>query len=56
MPQLKAVPQTIYPDKDSLEEAAQYIMDQVPITDPNEVYALLMVYHNTLLKELNHGS
>jgi len=56
MPQLKPVPQTVYPEKDSLDDAAQHILDQVPITDPNEAYALLMEYHNTLLKEINHGS
>ncbi|MCD1628490.1 hypothetical protein [Marinobacter shengliensis] len=50
MQQLKPVPQTIYPEKDSLDEAAQFVLDQVPITDPNEAYALLMTYHNTLLK------
>ena len=55
MPQLKPVPQTIYPEKDSLDEAAQHVLDQVPITDPNEAYALLMEYHNTLLKEISNG-
>ena len=56
MTQLKPIPQTVYPEKDSLDDAAQHIMDQVPITDPNEAYALLMTYHNTLLKEFEHGS
>jgi hypothetical protein len=55
MQQLKPIPQTIYPEKDSLDEAAQFVMDQVPISDPNEAYALLMTYHNSLLKELKHG-
>ena len=50
MPDIKPIPQTIYPEKDSLDEAAQFVLDQVPITDPNEAYALLMTYHNTLLK------
>lgn len=48
---IRPIPQTIYPEKDTLDEAAEFVLDQVPITDPNEMYALLMTYHNTLLKE-----
>lgn len=52
---IRPIPQTIYPEKDTLDEAAEFILDQLPITDPNEMYALLMTYHNTLLKETHHG-
>lgn len=54
MPQLKAIPQTVYPDKDSLDEAAQHLLEQLPITDPNDAYALLMTYHNSLIKALRN--
>ena len=41
--------QTLYPCKDSLEEAREYINSQLPITTPNEMHEALMTYHNTLL-------
>lgn len=57
MPEIiKPIPQTIYPEKGNLTEAAQFVLDQVPVTDPNEMFALLMTYHNTLLKETANGN
>ena len=51
--------QTLYPCKDSLEEAREYINSQLPIISPNDMHAALMIYHNTLLhvkfKERLHG-
>ncbi|MFC7412991.1 DUF6833 domain-containing protein [Larsenimonas suaedae] len=45
-------PQSLYPTKDSLSEALAYLEGQLPITHSNELYPLLMIYHNTLLKTL----
>ena len=47
---------SLYPTMDSLTEAIKYIESQVPLNTPNEVFSLLMVYHNTLLKQLNEKS
>jgi len=49
MPDLSIHPQTLYPRKDSLAEAQEYINSQLPITTPNDMHAALMIYHNTLL-------
>jgi len=56
MPEIKPIPQTIYPEMDSLDEAAEFILDQVPISNLNEMYVLLMTYHNSLLKEISNGT
>lgn len=52
MTPITPTPQTLYPAKDSLDEALAYIQAQLPPVHPNTVYALLMIYHNTLLQEL----
>lgn len=43
---------SLYPTMDSMVDVMQYIESQLPITNPNELFPLLMAYHNTLLKEL----
>ena len=43
-------PMALYPTMDSLNEAVQYIESQVPVDSSNQMYSLLMIYHNTLLK------
>lgn len=48
---LEASHMSLYPTKDSLVEAVEYIEAQAPI-EPSQVFALLMTYHNTLLAEL----
>lgn len=49
--------QSLFPVKDSLHEAIQYVKDALPITSENEVHALLMLYHNTLIQEIEkHGN
>lgn len=45
---------SLYPTMESLVEAIRHIENQVPITSPNQLFPLLMMYHNTLLKELCH--
>lgn len=49
---LDSSPQNIYPCKDNLLEAATDLLDAVPEPDRNAIYALLMCYHNTLIKVL----
>lgn len=44
---------TLYPTMDSLVEAVAYIEAQCPVDAPNKLFPLLMMYHNTLIKELN---
>ena len=38
---------SIYPTKDSLEEAVSHIEAHLPVCSFNEFYALMMVYENT---------
>ena len=42
----------LYPTMESVVEAVKYIESQVPITSANEMFSLLMMYHNTLLQEM----
>lgn len=52
---LRVVPplqMTLYPTMDSMVEAIKYIESQVPVMASNDMFALLMVYHNSLLKTL----
>lgn len=51
---LDSSPQNIYSEKDSLVEAATNLLDAVPESDRNSIYALLMSYHNTLIKVLKN--
>ena len=44
---------SLYPTMDSICEAIAYIESQVPVTQPNQMFSLLMMYQNTLIKELN---
>lgn len=46
-------PMPIYPTLGSLQEVVDLAESKLPITNKNEVIALLITYHNTLLKELN---
>lgn len=46
----------IYTVSDSLDEAWELISSQLPITDRNELKALLMNYHNTLVTEITKES
>lgn len=58
-PLIKPIPQKLFPHKDSLAEAVDYIQAQLPIDDPNKLYALLMMYQNTVLhcqRELYQGN
>ena len=49
-PQLRAVPMGLFPTLGSLQECVDYADSKLPITDKNDLFSLLMTYHNTLLK------
>lgn len=42
---------SVYPAKDSTTEAIEYIENNLPESKA-DIFALLMVYHNTLINEL----
>lgn len=51
---LTAKPMSLFPTMGSLKEVVDYSESKLPITDKNELFTLLMTYHNTLLK-VQHG-
>lgn len=54
-PDLKRHPayMNLYPAMPTVLDAIQHIEAQVPVTSQNEMFALLMMYHNTLLNSLD---
>lgn len=52
-PQLRAVPMTLFPTAETLNEVVDLGESRLPITNPNDLFTLLMVYHNTLLKQVS---
>lgn len=59
-PPIRAVKMGVYPTLGSLREVVELGNINLPITDQNELYSLLMTYHNTLLQQItqdrNHDS
>ena len=49
---LRAVPMSLFPTMGSLQEAIELAESKMPITSRNELFSLLMIYHNSLLQEL----
>ena len=45
-------PNTVYPTMPSLDTVILKAYSELPITDKNQLYAIIMTYHNTLLAEL----
>lgn len=45
-------PMGVFPTLGSLQDVVELGESQLPITDKNELIALLASYHNTLLKQL----
>lgn len=43
----------LFPTLGSLQEVVDLAKSKLPIADENEMFSLLMSYHNTLLKEVN---
>ncbi len=54
-PPLRAVPMKLFPVMDTLDEVVVLAESKLPITSSNELYSLLITYHNTLLSELSKG-
>lgn len=50
---IKAEVQTLFPTANSLNEVVELGNSRLPITNTNELLSLLLVYHNTLLKQVN---
>jgi hypothetical protein len=48
-PALRAVRQGLFPTMESLQSVVELGHSQLPITNANQLTALLMTYHNTLL-------
>lgn len=48
-PPLRAVPMTLFPTAESLQDAVNRANARLPIHTANELYAVLMMYHNSLL-------
>lgn len=42
----------LYPTMTNVEDVQKWAGSLLPITDKNELTAVLMTYHNTLLKEV----
>jgi len=42
----------LFPVMDSLDTVVNYAKACVPVTSPNTISTLLMIYHNTLLQTL----
>lgn len=52
---INACHMSLYPTKDSLIEAIEYIEAQAPY-QPQDLFPLIMIYHNTLIQELTKDS
>jgi hypothetical protein len=50
-PPLRAVHMPLFPTLGSLQEVVDYADSKLPITDRNDMFSLMMTYHNTLLKQ-----
>lgn len=51
--QHKLKPNPMYPTANSLDEALAEIKTRLPIENSIQLKAALMLYHNSLIKELN---
>ena len=54
-PSLRAVPMSLFPTLGSLQEVVDLAESKVPVTNRNEMYSLLMTYHNTLLSQMGNS-
>lgn len=54
VPTVLPVGLTLYPTLDSLQQVYDLADSSLPILTKNSLRALLGVFHNTLLKQLNH--
>lgn len=49
IPPIRAVPMTLFPTSDSLQSVVDLGESKLPISNKNDLFTLLMNYHNTLL-------
>lgn len=52
---LRAVPMSLFPTMGSLQEVVELAESKLPIISRNEMFSLLMTYHNTLLAQLSRN-
>lgn len=52
---IQPTPNPMFQTADSLTSAYQVILASTGVPH-HELYPLIMLYHNTLLKEVNHGN
>ena len=45
-------PMNLFPTMNNCDEVIQLAKSRLPLKSINEVYSLLMIYHNTLLNQL----
>jgi len=50
---LKPEQQSLYPTRDTLEQVLLEARSSLPIVSTNQLQAILMTYHNTLLSQVN---
>lgn len=53
---VKPILMNLYPVMDSPTEAIKYAESKVPVETPNEMFTLLMIYHNSLLAQIARDS
>ena len=53
--EIQAVTMPMFPRAETLQGAVDLAESQLPITDKNDLFILLMVYHNTLLDQYKRG-
>ena len=53
VPAIKAQNMSLFPTLDSLQDVIELGESKLPITNKTDLFILLMVYNNTLLKELD---
>ena len=54
LPLIKAEHQSLYPTMNSLDEVVVAAQDAFPEEYKNTLFTVLMLYHNSLLKVLEH--
>lgn len=54
-PPIRAVQMGLFPTMGSLQEVVDFSKSKLPITSENEMFSLLMIYHNTLLQVSLNG-
>jgi len=52
-PPLRAVPMSLFPAMETLDDAVHYCKSHFPKSDSQKLVGLLMLYHNTLIDQLN---